>query len=53
MKVYSKLKKNTGDTYSSDMTARTAWEVYIRSYPNMQIVRHIKQEKNADKSDLI
>lgn len=53
MEVYSKLENHTGDAYLGDATAETAWEIYEGPHHNMQIVRYMEEEKDADKSDLI
>lgn len=53
--MYSEVENNAGDAYLDNATAKTIEEEYEELYHNMhwQIVRHIKEEEDADKSDLI
>ena len=53
MEVYSELENDAGDAYLGDATAGTAWEVYEGPHHNMQMMRHMEEEEDADRSDLI
>ena len=53
MEVYSELENDAGDAYPGDATTGTAWEVHEGPHHNMQMVRHMEEEEDADRSDLI
>ena len=53
MEVYSEFENDAGDAYPYNTTVETAG--YEREEPgyNMQMIRHIEEEDDADRSDLI
>ena len=53
MEVYSKLKNNAGNPYPSNANAGTACKKREGLNHNMQMVRHIQEEENATKNNLI
>lgn len=54
MEVYNEVENDAGDAYPDDATATgTAGQEYDEPYHNMQMIRHIEEEENADRSDLI
>lgn len=53
MEVYNKFKDDAGDTYPYDATAGAAGYEHEEPNYNMQMVRHIKEEEEADRGDLI
>ena len=53
MEVYSEVENDAGDAYPYDATAGTAGDEHEEPHHNMQMVRHIEEEEDADRSDLI
>lgn len=54
MEVYNEVENDAGDAYPHDATAAdTAEREYDEPDHNMQIIRHMEEEENADRSDLI
>ena len=54
MEVYNEVDNDTGDVYPYDATAAgTAGQEHDEPDYNMQMVRHIEKEEDADRSDLI
>lgn len=54
MEVYNEMENDAGDAYRHHATAAgTAGHEHGEPDHNMQIVRHIEDEENADRSELI
>ena len=53
IEVNSEVKHDAGDIYPYDAIAETAVYVYEKPSYYIQIVRHIAEEDDVDKSDLI
>lgn len=51
--MYNEVENNAGDAYPYDATAETAGQEQEEPHNNMQIVCHMEEEKDADRSDLI
>lgn len=51
--MYSNWENNMDDAYLGNATAKSAWEKYEIPYYNIQMVRYIEVEKNADRNNLI
>ena len=53
MEVYNEVENDAGDAYPYDATAGTAGHEHEEPGYNMQMVRHIEEEENADRDELI
>ena len=53
MEVYNDVENDAGDAYHYDATAGTAGHEHDEPDYNMQMVRHIEEEDDADRGDLI
>ena len=53
MEVYSEVENDAGDAYPYDATAGTAGQEHEHPGYNMQMVRHVEEEEDADRGDLI
>lgn len=51
--MYNKVGNDAGDAYPCDATAGTAGHEHEEPEYNMQMVRHIKDEENADRDELV
>lgn len=51
--MYSKLENDAGNAYLGNTTARTVQKVYEYPHHNMQMVRHMIEEKNDNRSNII
>ena len=52
MEVYNEVENDAGDAYPHDATATAGHEHEEPNY-SMQMVRHIEEEKDADRGDLV
>ena len=53
MEGYNDVENDAGDAYPHYATAGTAGQEHEEPQYNMQMVRHIEEEENADRSELI
>ena len=53
MEVYNEVENDAGDAYPYDATAGAAGREHEEPNYNMQMVRHIEEEEDADRGDLI
>ena len=53
MEVYNEVENDAGDAYPHDATVGTAVPEQDEPHNSMQMVRHMEEEEDADRSDLI